>query len=208
MSAGAVRNSAQCACRELSSCSRLQCSAAVAAGKPGTSKPHSPPTETSFQQPSLITTIGNHLLAPHYDDHKGSRFGRRTRSGLCVFELRGRQIDPVCSIIHVHGLSAKSRRNGLHRLPLAALLLGNAQLAFAGARECLMTVPACGVHACGDWKIPNNLAVVCAHYEQLLRFATADEESVRLCIDGQADGRTARSDRPVREHFPSLKLDH
>src|SRR6516225_6376664 len=124
------------------------------------------------------------LASPHDDDHKRSRLGRRTRSWFRLFKIRCRQIDFVRRIIDVHGLAAKSSRYGLHSLPFATLILDNTEPAFSRARECLMTIPARGVHAGGDGKIADHLAVVCAHYEHLLRFAASDEESVLLCING------------------------
>src|ERR1700751_3232029 len=118
------------------------------------------------------------------DDHERSRLGCRTSPRLRLIELRSRQIDFVDSIIDVHGLGAQSCRHGLYGLPLAVLLLGNADLALAGAGECLMTVPASGVHASTNGKIGNHLAIICAHYDHLLWLTASDEECVFLSIDG------------------------
>src|SRR5215831_10036289 len=126
----------------------------------------------------------NALPSPHHNDHKRPRLSGRTRPCLCLFEFSGWQVDLVRSSVDVHGLGSNSGHYGLCNLPFATLLLDNTELAFAGARECLMAIPARRVHSRANGKIADYLAIVCAHYEHLLRFAASDEESVLLSIDG------------------------
>src|SRR5579864_2438832 len=148
-----------------------------------------------------------HVLTGHDDDLKRSRFCHGTRSRLRLFELGCRQIDFVRLVIDVHRLGANSRSHGLNCLPSSILLLGNAELTFARASEHLIAIPAGSVHAASDGESGNYFAVVCAHDDRLLRFATSDEESVFLWIDRKADWRTARSNRPVGEHFPGFQVN-
>jgi len=79
-------------------------------------------------------------------------------------------------------LGAKSGRHGLHSLPVASVLFGNAQLPFVGAGVCLTTIPAGSVHADTNGKSPTTLRREIAGRDRpQLPFANSDEPSPMAC---------------------------